>query len=264
MKRGKRHIFLMNVRQILSSPILYLCIVMVAVLCAASVKETVFDVTIPRIDLAYVMDLLMDLSLFQQLVILLAAIPTAAGFCNDWCCQFIRPVVTRSGIHRYALSKLLICALTSFLVVMIGMTLFFSVMSLYLPAAHDNPINAPVPPYGSLLEGPAPFLYILCVASLFALSASLWAVVGLAVSARLPNKFVAVSTPLIASYLVQELTKSLPPQFNLYYLSRARNILGQGAAVSFLYSAFVFMALIGLAGYFFYVTVQRRVQNELV
>ena len=254
MKRGKRHIFLMNVRQILSSPILYLCIVMVAVLCAASVKETVFDVTIPRIDLAYVMDLLMDLSLFQQLVILLAAIPTAAGFCNDWCCQFIRPVVTRSGIRRYALSKLLICALTSFLVVMI----------LYLPAAHDNPINAPVPPYGSLLEGPAPFLYILCVASLFALSASLWAVVGLAVSARLPNKFVAVSTPLIASYLVQELTKSLPPQFNLYYLSRARNILGQGAAVSFLYSAFVFMALIGLAGYFFYVTVQRRVQNELV
>ena len=121
MKRGKRHIFLMNVRQILSSPILYLCIVMVAVLCAASVKETVFDVTIPRIDLAYVMDLLMDLSLFQQLVILLAAIPTAAGFCNDWCCQFIRPVVTRSGIRRYALSKLLICALTSFLVVMLSL-----------------------------------------------------------------------------------------------------------------------------------------------
>lgn len=264
MKRGKRHILLMNVRQILSSPILYLCIVMVAVLCAASVRETVFDITIPRIDLAYVMDLLMDLSLFQQLIILMAAIPTAASFCNDWCCQFIRPVVVRSGVKRYALSKVLVCVLSSFLIVLIGMALFFAFMSFLLPVAHDNPLNAPVPPYGSLLEGPVPVLYLLCVGSLFALSASLWTVIGLSVSARLPNKFVAVSTPLIASYLVQELTKSLPPQFNLYYLSRARNILGQGAAVSFLYSAFVFMALISLAGYFFYVTVQRRVQNELV
>ena len=202
MKRGKRHIFLMNVRQILSSPILYLCIVMVAVLSAASVRETVFDITIPRIDLAYVMDLLMDLSLFQQLIILMAAIPTAAGFCNDWCCQFIRPVVVRSGVKRYALSKLLVCALSSFLIVMIGMALFFAFMGFILPAAHPDPLNAPVPPYGSLLEGPAPVLYLLCVGSLFALSASLWTVVGLAVSTRLPNKFVAICTPLIASYLV--------------------------------------------------------------
>lgn len=263
-RSGKRRVFLMSVRQLLFSPFLYVSIVIVFILCVTSAKETIFDITIPRIDLAYVMDLFMDLSLFQQLVILTAAIPTAASFCNDWCCQFIRPVVVRSGVKRYALSKVLVCALSSFLIVLIGMTLFFVFMGFFLPVAHSDPLNPPVPPYGTLLEGPAPFLYLLCVGSLFALSASLWTVVGLAVSARLPNKFVAICTPLIASYLLQELTKSLPPQFNLYYLSRARNILGQGAGISFLYSAFVFLALIGLAGYFFYRTVQRRVQNELV
>lgn len=254
----------MSVRQLLASPVFYLSILMVFALCVLSAKETIFDITIPRIDLAYVLDLIMDMSHFQQLLILLAALPFAAGFCNDWCCQYIRPVVVRSGVKKYALSKVLVCALSAFLVILIGMSLFFVIVGFLLPVAHPNPINEPVPPYGVFLEGPAPFLYLLCVCSLFALSASLWAVIGLAVSARLPNKFVAICTPLIASYVLPELTLYLPSPCNLYFLARGRNILHQGAVVSFLYCAGVFLALIAVAGYLFYWTVKRRMRNELV
>lgn len=261
---GKRRMIRMTFGQLLASPVLYLCILSVFALCLFCARETIFDITNPRMDMAYVLDMLMDLSTFQRLLILLAALPSAAGFCNDWCCQYIRPVVVRSGVKRYAFAKVLTCFLSSLLVILAGMILFFFVMGFYLPAAHPNPINEPVPPYGVFLEGTAPVLYLACICSLFALSAALWTVIGLAVSARLPNKFVAVCTPLIAGYLLTELTLLLPPPLNLFFLSRGRNILHQGAAVSYLYTAGVFLALIAAAGFLFYWTVKRRVQNELV
>ena len=263
-KSDKRYVIRMTFLQLLTSPALYLCILGVFVLCLFSTRETISDLTMPRVDLAYVLDHLMDLSTFQRLLILLAALPSAAGFCNDWSCQYIRPVVVRSGVKRYAFAKVLACFLSSLLVILAGMALFFFMMGFYLPVAHPNPINAPVPPYGVFLESPVPVLYLFCICSLFALSAALWTVIGLAVSARLPNKFVAVCTSLIASYLLTELSLLLPPALNLFFLSRGWLSIGQGAAVSYLYTAGIFLALIAAAGFLFYWTVKRRVQNELV
>ena len=248
-KPDKRYVIRMTFGQLLASPALYICILGVFVLCLFSSRETISDITMSHMDLAYVLDMLMDLSTFQRLLILLAALPSAASFCNDWSCQYIRPVVVRSGVKRYAFAKVLACFLSSLLVILAGMALFFFMMGFYLPVAHPNPINAPVPPYGVFLESPVPVLYLFCICSL---------------SARLPNKFVAVCTPLIAGYLLTELSLLLPPALNLFFLSRGWLSIGQGAAVSYLYTAGIFLALIAAAGFLFYWTVKRRVQNELV
>ena len=47
----------------------------------------------------------------------------------------------------------------------------------------------------------------------------MWAVSGAAVSAIIPNSFVAICTPYIFSYIIEKITMTLPDYLNLYYLT---------------------------------------------
>lgn len=265
----KRRAITMDFRQMLSAPGFYAAVAGVVLLCFLCSWEYLRTGPVVNssvgYDVIYFFELLVNLSMFKKVLVMLAAIPFTASFCSDWNCQYIRPVVVRSGVRKYAWSKVLVCAVSSFAAIFVGMLLYAGLLSiqLNLPLYSKNPINPPAPPYGSLL-GSVPLLYLMIILAIFSLAAALWCVVGLMMSAFIPNRFVAIATPLIASYLLEELSQGLPPWLDLYYLTRARNVIGLGAGLSFAYTSFVFLLLMFFAGLVFVRTVKRRVRNELV
>ena len=96
--------------------------------------------------------------------------------------------------------------------------------------------------------------------SIYAASMAVW-VIGLMISAFL--SFVAVCSPLIFSYLLEEITGLLPPYFNMYLLAKASNVLGKNATYSYLYTIFIFTVLILGQGWIFKKRVKRRLGNEI-
>lgn len=250
----------MSFMQLIKSPATYLSVAGVTLIGFISVQPY-FSADDKGASVLYYFSLLLDLSMSKKLITLCAALPGVVLFCNDWSCQYIKPVVIRSGVKRYAFSRCLACFLSAFALSFLGMAVFVFLLSLKLPLMDINFVDGTFAP---LADSPLPALYILAHIFVFSLAMALWAMVGLAVSAYIPNRFVAVTTPIVASYLIEELMSFLPPFLDTYYLTRASNVLGQGAAVSFVYFLFFFLAFSMLLGIVFYFRIRGRMRNEVI
>lgn len=254
----------MGFMQILKSPAIYLSVLGVAIICFISVQPYM-DQKVEGGGVAYYFDLLLGLSMSKKLITLCSALPGVALFCGDWSCQYIRPVVIRSGVKAYIRSRCLTCFLSAFATSFLGMTLFIACLSTKMSVFNlQNMEDQVSPPFAVLAYSPLPVLYIFAHIFVFSLAMALWAMVGLALSAYVPNRFVAVATPVVASYLVEELTGLLPRFLNIYSLTRSGDVIGQGAAVSFLYFVFFFVSLSTVFGVIFYFRVRGRIRNEII
>lgn len=258
----KRRALTMSFMQVFSSPVFYLSIIGVTVLCFISVWQ---EINNGGGDVAYLFDIFIGLTMFKKLVVLFAAFPYVASFCSDWKCQFIKPVVIRTGISNYVWSKFITCFVSGILTVFIGQILFIIILSFKFPLFPNEDLNEVLLlPFKSLSTGFFPPLYLLAQSFVFSMAAALWTVVGLTLSAFIPVHFAAIAAPVIASYLLEEVTTLLPNAFNLYLLTRSSDVIQQGPLVSFIYFCFIFIMLSVLAGWLFSYQVKRRVRNEVV
>lgn len=258
-----RRIISMNFMQVFRFPAFYLSILGVCLICCFSIKDE-YSLSKSMSSAYHFFDLLIGFTMYKKLIVLIAAIPFTASFCSDWNCQYIKPIVIRSGIFQYSFAKVFTCFLSSFLVVFIGLSLFIMLLVTQIPLYPNSAEPFATPPFAELAQGSFPILYIAAEGFVFSLAASFWSVVGLAVSAYIPNRFVAISTPLIASYILEELTSFFPDWLNLYYLTRSSDVLHQGAVVSFCYFFLIFVVLSFFVGIIFYRQVRRRMRNEVV
>ncbi|MCJ7840774.1 hypothetical protein MUB24_07615 [Lederbergia sp. NSJ-179] len=260
----KRRAFTMSAMQVSSSPAFYLSIIGVTVLCFISVWDEL-DAMGPAYGVYYYFDIFIGLTMFKKLVVLFAALPYVASFCSDWKYQYLKPVVIRTGAKRYVWSKVITCFLSGFLTVFIGVLLFCLLLLLKMPLFPSEDLENIISPlFSPLAEGAFPLLVVLAESFIFSLAAALWTVVGLAVSAFIPSHFVAVTTPVIASYILEEVTKLFPSWLNLYLLTRSADVLQQGPLISFVYFCFVFLLFAALVGCLFDYQVRRRIRNEVV
>jgi hypothetical protein len=118
-----------------------LSIISVFLLCIIGIhKYVVFD-HLQSMDVLYFLELLTGLSMFKKLLIIVAGMPFVIGFCQDWNSQYVRFLVIRSGIKRYICSKILVCAASSLLAVIIGMALFLLLISCFMPFINPE-VNA--------------------------------------------------------------------------------------------------------------------------
>lgn len=261
--KTKRRIFFVNCLQLLQNPWFYLCTVGVCILAFFSIRDYYQD--FPGQDVYYYFDLFRGLSMYKKLLAVFAAVPFCASFCSDWNCQYIKPVIVRCGLKRYTISKVAACFLSAFATVFLGLCLFILLFLTKQPLYPDQPASEfALPPFGSLVKSPIPALYILAEVCVLSMACALWAVVGLAISAYIPNRFVAIATPLIASYLLERLTGYLPYFLDLYKLTNCSDVIGQGPLLSFGYFTLVFVGFSCLAGWAFHHQVKRRVRNEVV
>lgn len=248
-------------KRIWSTPKVYFSIAAIAVLCYISTEKYMHG----KEDIFYILDILIGLSVFKKLIVIFAALPGVTGFYDDWKHQYIKNIVLRTGKRTYIISKMIVCVTSSFIVVFIGILLFLGALIIAgvdYSGIHRIGSLDEVMPYGTLLYE-QPFLYVCSIVSIYAASMSVWVAGGLMISAYIPNSFVAVCSPLIFSYLLEEITAFFPPCVNIYLLAKGSDILGKNAVCSYLYTIFIFGLLILGAGYIFGKRVRRRLGNEI-
>lgn len=261
----RRRAFIMSTKQVFSSTVFYLSIIAVTALSFLSVWSDLTETVGKGGSVVYFFELFLGLSLFKKLVVLFAALPYVSSFCSDWKYQYIKPVVIRTGVKKYIWSKIFTCFLIGLLTVFCGLLLFFFILSLKMPIFPSEHIESITgPPFSPLIDRNFPILYLILKGFIFSMAAALWAVVGLTVSAFIPSHFVAIATPVIASYVLEEFTSIFPKWLNLYLLTRSANVLNQGPFVSFLYFCTIFLLFAALAGFLFDYQVRRRIRNEVV
>ncbi len=266
--KPKRRAVTVALYQLATSPAFYLAIVGIVLLNFAAMWETLW-LEIPAdtgfIDFAYVMSYVVNLSYFVYLYVFLASVPYVTSFCGDQNCQYIKPMVVRCGVRRYCVSKILGCALSAYLVIMVGLLLTSGLVLLRYPMFNGYSYDLLTPPFNELAHGPVPMLYFIFQYSCLGMNGALWAVVGLTVSAWLPNRFVALASPLFFYYILTDLlSKWLPAWISPFSLGKGADVLGLPAWPTFLYITGVFIVLIILVGLVFTHLVKRRVRNELV
>lgn len=263
--KPKKRLFRVAALQVLRSPLFYLAVAGACGACFLAVQDYLNQTDLSKGgSAAYFVDLFFGLSMYKKLVTLFAAIPFAASFCSDWNCQYIKPLVLRGGLRRYVWSKVCTCFYSAFAVVFFGMALFTLLLCGFMPLFPADLTNTVRPPFGPLAYGPVPFLYLAAQIAVFSLVTAFYVVTGLAVSAYIPNRFVAVAAPIIASYLLEHLSYFLPVWLNLSVFTHSADVIHRGPALSFAYFFFVLLALSALAGLLFGRQVKRRVRNEVV
>lgn len=247
----------MNLMQIFLSPIFYLSIILVVAVSFISVNQYQ-----PR-DVAQGVDLLIGLSLFKKMIVIFTSLTFVGSFCSDWNHQYIRAVVARCGKENYIFSKYLSCAISSFLSSFIGLLLFGILLLCQIPITTVSENNELLLPYGSLINT-APVVYVLILITIFSLAMTFWGLTGLLLSAYIPNYFVAVGSPLVFSYVVEEITRRFPPALDLYALTRSVQVIDKGMIANFLYNVVIFILLMFIVYLLFRNVVKRRIANEKV
>lgn len=213
----------------------------------------------PGYDVLY----LHNLQEFEVIMVFIAALSYSASFCIDWRYHFSPYAIQRSSIAAYAWAKYITSALGGALSVLLGKTLYFGVLMVTSPLIEQGSsvleAYACVPPFGYLLYGNAPMLFFALMVLLTSIEASMYASIAMAVSAFIPNLFVALSSPIFLYYLsINWISRSRYRINPLYIYSNISVDMG-GFIPSLLYAAGYAFVVCLLGGLLFCWGVKRRV-----
>lgn len=240
------------------SPLTYIAILGTAALCFTHgiINRNFYYDTV-----VYHVDVFLHLDAYRKLLPVFGALPFTANFADEWKSGVTINCALRRGVKKYAAANVLFCAVTSLLTVFLGMALYAIVYSFFIPLYGEY--NNPAPSLlGGLLTSGRGWLYMLFQIFIFACSCSMWAVMGLLLSAVMPNKYVAIAAPFVASYIVERITLQFPNKLNLWLLSLGA-INAKSDLAGLLHIVGVFAALSAVCGVLFYIIVRRRVRNEI-
>lgn len=241
------------------SPLTYIGVFGVLAVCLANLRgmEISQNTTVMgRIDL------FLDLDAFRKITVLFAALPFTANFSDEWKSKTTFSCVTRKSVKSYALSNVVLCFVTSFLALFLGIMLYMLGASLFTEFdSPDQYIHSTIPYFELLNNTHLRWLYPVTRVFVFSVSGAMWCVMGLMLSALIPNKYVAVCSPVVASYIVERITMQLPPRLSLYSLSMSVPMV-INSVVTFFYNTLVFTGISAICGWIFFIILRKRVRNE--
>lgn len=240
------------------SPLTYISVLGITGLCCTRFLEGQGQYW----SVVYHVNLFLDLDAYRKVISVFAALPFAANFAEEWKEAVTVSCVTRRNVRKYALDNIVFCWVTSLLAVFLGIMLFAGVYSLFIPFYIYDP-NPKFTPYGIFLDTGYPLLFLTARVFIFSASCAMWSVMGMLLSAIFPNKYIAICSPLVASYIIERFSMQLPTFFDLYALSLSYLDSGLNPALAFFYSLGVFAAISAICGLIFYHIVKRRVRCEI-
>lgn len=210
-------------------------------------------------DAQHTLNALMNFVSYRKMFVLAAALPFAANFADEWNSKIVVNCITRKNTIWYTCSNVAACFVSAFAVIFAGMMIFVLIQSMRVPLYDDtNPLYGS---YAPLIADGHPVIALTLQAFVYASSCAMWSVMGLTVSAFLPNKYVAICSPFVFSYIVERFTSNIPGRFSLAVLPYSR--LSDDPIFVFLWSNFIFIAVSAVCGVIFTLKVKRRVENEL-
>ena len=194
-----------------------------------------------------------------------AAFPAVTSFCSDWNCQYIRCYISRSGTKSYIKGRIFSCFTTTFLTVFCGLILFVIILAFLFPVANmEWDINANVYAVSHKLILISPWLYIVYHIFIISLATATWGMIGLSISAVLPNRFIALLSPFICCYIVTTVTRGLPIYLNFYSINSLDDVLKQESPVlNLIYIIGLYTVIMLIFSLIFSRIVKRRVGNEI-
>lgn len=240
--------------KLIHSPIFYLTPLAVLAVSLYSMFYGVHTL----VDILSEIDYLISFEFFRKMFVLLAALPFASNFANEWNSKTITNCVTRKNVVNYALDNAIVCFISAFASVFMGIMLSVLIRMPFRPLFSGSD---PLPPYGVLNVNGFPLLTAVLIVFIYALSCAMWAVMSLAVTAFFPSKYIAVCAPFVLSYIVERFTKFVPGEFQLGPLSQSWS--GWNPLPAFLKSVIVFLMISSVCTAIFAVRVKVRVENEL-
>lgn len=198
---------------------------------------------------------------FNTLLTLLCVLPYTTSFCQDWNSRYIRSLVARSGLPRYAWSRVIACACSAGASVALGSLLFVLSFAFRLPlvstAGGNYEAFATKTLGGALLLNGYPAAYFAVYIYLAVLAGAFWSVVGLCASAWITNKFVALFAPYIGFFTLGLVSSEWPLALQLTRVTRGDYQPG-GTLASLLYATLFVAVLLGAVGFLFVTTIKKR------
>lgn len=240
--------------KLIRSPLFYIGIVGVAGVCCLRLLPSGFRAA----DILGEMDLMRSLDGNRKMFVILAALPFAANFSDEWNCMITTGCVSRTGARRYAVINAVMCYISALSTVFIGTMLFSLVYSGFYPMYCPGTGSASFP-YGMFTLQGLPLLDLAFTTFVFAANCAMWAVMGLMLTAFFPSKYIAICSPFVFSYAVERITLNFPDNLNLMNLSLSHT--EWNALPAFLYANAVFAGISVLCGIIFTIRVERRVRN---
>ena len=194
-----------------------------------------------------------------------AAIPFACSFCNEYNENALAFIVAREGKTGYCIIKYIINALCGGLVVALGTALLFLFLSLIFPIVDVSIQDVTLTePFHLWLAIHRPVLYGFVEIANGFLTGLLWSSVALFVSSYIPNMFVIIVSPYLASFILIH-TFRLMQVDNLHRFDKwltGYSIIGSSIQ-TLIYSFIVILIIISILGFLFTINVRRRIENEL-
>ncbi len=243
--------------KLLRSPLFYIGIAGIAALCCTNfLTYGLFygDVV------SHIRNFL-DVGQYRKAIAVFGALPFAANFAEEWGNGITLQIVSRKGVFSYSMANVVFCAVCTMVTVFAGMMIFSWVYSLFVPiyVPNGNPYHLI---FGRFLESGHGGIFLTLKILVFAVSCAMWSVMGMLMSAIFPNKFVAICTPFVASYVVERITIQFPDHLNLWYISLSF-VKFNSDFVGFMYCVGMFAAISAVCSIAFVHLVRKRVQNEI-
>ena len=230
-------------------------IIATVITCYISSREYIDDGT----NSVYIIDLMIHLGMFKKVMVFFSTVPFVTVYCQDCNSGYIKSLIVRSGERNYAWSNVIACTLSGFTAVFAGIIAYFGIVSFFCPTQAYETAGV----YSNIALN-LPIIYVLLLVGVFSLYATMWTIVGLALSSVLPDNYVALGSPLIFGYLLEEITLGLPPYLNFYNLSHSFAVFDNSAFFNCFYTTGVFILIIAISGCAFSHFVKRRSRNEMV
>jgi hypothetical protein len=152
-------------------------------------------------------DVMLGLSNTASLLVFIAALPSACTFVDDWENGYYKFIVSRSSSTQYIISKILTCAISTFLVSFIGFSIFGIIE--YIMIGGNAYLIDETDIFYSLVTSDYKIYYIFLRALILALLTALFAEYGLMGSAIMPNKFASMTFPLISTVILIEFSSKI-------------------------------------------------------
>lgn len=184
----------------------------------------------------------------------------STSFASEWEQGATSFWLIRTGVRNYSINKVLVSALTGFLTTCLGMLLFILLLRIKFPLFVFNSTGDP---YAYLLDDGKLMIYLIYNIFHYSLSSALFAVTALWVSTYIPNRFIALASPLALYFVIFRFTTSLDiPRYLKINTIVESGYRGETAFNTFLFKLIPVIVLCGLMGFAAVKQIRRRVLRD--
>lgn len=185
-----------------------------------------------RFDVLSFMKISSSIGYFSELTILLSALPFTMSFCEDIENNYIKFLIMRGNSFKYALSKTIVCILSSLISVFLGKACVILFLTTKLPLVSKVTGNYDVfinETFGYLLINGKFILYFIVQIFFTAIICSMFSIIGLTITAYINNKFLAITAPIIIYFIFYQISRAmdLPTYLSVNRLMSGSFILGK-------------------------------------